>query len=172
LARGCPGLTGLADENGGQSERAGVDRCRAAWRCGCALGARDRGAVARLPLRAQDVPSAGDAEDVLQDTLLAAARTFGNYRGDASVSTWLYTIARSFCIKRRRRSKFAPEALLPLDSDAAIEAPAAERAPDDALAERELASALNKAVAGWRRHIAKCWYCETSRACQRRRSRR
>ena len=89
-----------------------------------------------------------DAEDVLQDTLLAAARTFGNYRGDASVSTWLYTIARSFCIKRRRRSKFAPEALLPLDSDAAIEAPAAERAPDDALAERELASALNKAVAG------------------------
>ena len=89
-----------------------------------------------------------DAEDVLQDTLLAAVRTFGQYRGDASVSTWLYTIARSFCIKHRRRSKFAPAALLPLDSDAAIEAPAAERAPDDALAERELASALNKAVAG------------------------
>jgi RNA polymerase sigma-70 factor (ECF subfamily) len=89
-----------------------------------------------------------DAEDVLQDTLLAAVRTFGKYRGDASVSTWLYTIARSFCIKRRRRSKFAPETLLPLDSDAASEAPATERAPDDALAERELASALNEAVAG------------------------
>lgn len=39
-----------------------------------------------------------DAEDVHQDTLLAAARTVGKFRGESSVSTWLYTIARSFCI--------------------------------------------------------------------------
>ena len=50
-----------------------------------------------------------DAEDVLQDTLFAAARTVRGFRGASSVSTWLYTIARSFCIKKRRRSKFAPE---------------------------------------------------------------
>ena len=50
-----------------------------------------------------------DAKDVLQETLLAAARTISDFRGASSVSTWLYTIARSFCIKRRRRSKFAPE---------------------------------------------------------------
>src|SRR5512145_2588145 len=50
-----------------------------------------------------------DAKDVLQDTLIAAARSIRDFRGASSVSTWLYTIARSFCIKRRRRSKFAPE---------------------------------------------------------------
>ena len=51
---------------------------------------------------------AEDARDVLQETLLAAARNIGEFRGDASISTWLYTIARSFCVKKRRRSKFAP----------------------------------------------------------------
>ena len=50
-----------------------------------------------------------DAQDVLQDTLLAMARGVRDFRGASSISTWLYTIARSFCIKKRRRSKFAPE---------------------------------------------------------------
>ena len=48
-----------------------------------------------------------DAKDVLQETLLAAARGIRDFRGASSVSTWLYTIARSFCIKRRRRGKHA-----------------------------------------------------------------
>jgi len=56
-----------------------------------------------------------DAKDVLQETLLAAARTVGSFRGDASVSTWLYTIARSFCIKQRRRGKFEPTDEISLD---------------------------------------------------------
>jgi RNA polymerase sigma-70 factor, ECF subfamily len=90
-----------------------------------------------------------DVEEVLQDTLLAAVRTLGQYRGDAALSTWLYTIARSFCIKRRRRSKFAPKALLPLESDearSAREAPDPARAPDEALEERQVATALSRAV--------------------------
>ncbi len=49
-----------------------------------------------------------DARDVLQDTLLAMARTFREFRGTASVSTWLYTIARSFCVKKRRRGRSVP----------------------------------------------------------------
>ena len=44
-----------------------------------------------------------DAKDVLQETLLAVARNVKDFRGASSVSTWLYTIARSFCIKKRRR---------------------------------------------------------------------
>src|ERR671934_3153691 len=44
-----------------------------------------------------------DAQEVLQETLIAAARTLKDFRGASSVSTWLYTIARSFCLKRRRR---------------------------------------------------------------------
>ena len=46
-----------------------------------------------------------DAKDVLQETLIAAARNIRDFRGASAVSTWLYTIARSFCIKRRRRGK-------------------------------------------------------------------
>lgn len=49
-----------------------------------------------------------DAEDVLQDSMLSIARSFRDFRGDSSLSTWLYTITRSFCIKKRRKSKFAP----------------------------------------------------------------
>jgi RNA polymerase sigma-70 factor (ECF subfamily) len=90
-----------------------------------------------------------DAEEVLQDTLLAAVRTLGQYRGDAALSTWLYTIARSFCIKRRRRTKFAPTALVSLDSEearTAHEAPDPRRGPDEVLAERQLTAALSRAV--------------------------
>jgi RNA polymerase sigma-70 factor, ECF subfamily len=90
-----------------------------------------------------------DAEEVLQDTLLAAVRTLGQYRGDAALSTWLYTIARSFCIKRRRRTKFAPAALISLDGEearAAREAPDPRRAPDEALAERQVTAALGRAM--------------------------
>jgi DNA-directed RNA polymerase specialized sigma24 family protein len=36
------------------------------------------------------------------------ARSVRDFRGDSSVSSWLYTIARRFCIKKRRRSKFTP----------------------------------------------------------------
>jgi RNA polymerase sigma-70 factor (ECF subfamily) len=42
------------------------------------------------------------AREVLQETLLAAFRHLPGFRGDAALSTWLYQIARSFCIKERR----------------------------------------------------------------------
>jgi RNA polymerase sigma-70 factor, ECF subfamily len=50
-----------------------------------------------------------DAEDVLQDSMLTLARSFRDFRGASSLSTWLFTIARSLCIKKRRKSKFAPK---------------------------------------------------------------
>ncbi|MES1209167.1 MAG: sigma-70 family RNA polymerase sigma factor, partial [Pseudomonadota bacterium] len=91
-----------------------------------------------------------DAKDVVQDTLLAVARTVRAYRGASSISTWLYTIARSFCIKKRRRGKFAPQTEQSLDSDVVAEArrlvaPGAE--PDDALAARRVERALEQAIA-------------------------
>ena len=60
-----------------------------------------------------------DAKDVLQDTLLAMARGVRGFQGGSSLSTWLYTIARSYCIKKRRRGKFAPEEERSLDDAAA-----------------------------------------------------
>jgi len=90
-----------------------------------------------------------DAQDVLQDTLFAMARGVRDFRGASSVSTWLYTIARRFCIKKRRRSKFAPNALESLDSDASLEAgrladPA--KGPDETLAGHEVEVALDQAI--------------------------
>lgn len=93
-----------------------------------------------------------DAKDVLQETLLAVARNVKDFRGASSVSTWLYTIARSFCIKKRRRSKFAPEVEESIDSRGpGLEArqildPA--RGPDEELAGRQIESALEQAIAG------------------------
>jgi len=58
-----------------------------------------------------------DAEDVLQETLLSMVRNIGDFKGSSSLSTWLYTIARSFCIKKRRRGKFAPDREESLDGD-------------------------------------------------------
>lgn len=49
-----------------------------------------------------------DARDVLQETLLAAFKNLGTFRGDAQLSTWLYQVARSFCIKQRRRREGEP----------------------------------------------------------------
>lgn len=49
-----------------------------------------------------------DARDVLQETLLAAFKNIGTFRGDAQLSTWLYQVARSFCIKQRRRREGEP----------------------------------------------------------------
>ena len=84
-----------------------------------------------------------DAEDVLQETLLAAARSLREFRGGSSLSTWLYTIARSFCIKKRRKSKFAPAQEESLELE-----PADPGVPlDEAAAGLEIRTALEQAIA-------------------------
>src|SRR4051812_48370467 len=46
--------------------------------------------------------SVQDAEDTLQETLLAAWQGFAGYEGRASVRTWLYRIATNRCLNARR----------------------------------------------------------------------
>jgi RNA polymerase sigma-70 factor (ECF subfamily) len=91
-----------------------------------------------------------DAKDVLQETLLAVARGVKDFRGASSVSTWLYTIARSFCIKKRRRSKFAPEQEESLEAfepgSEARQVADPSRAPDESLAGRQVEAALESAI--------------------------
>ena len=90
-----------------------------------------------------------DAKDVLQDTLLTMARSLRSFRGASSLSTWLYTIARSFCIKKLRKSKFAPAEELSLsgvDSDHSGPASPPSEQPDHIFSTKELGTYLNKAV--------------------------
>ncbi len=88
-----------------------------------------------------------DAQDVLQDALLAAARGVRDFRGDASFATWLFTIVRSYCIKKRRVSKFAPTETVSFDHDAAAARLASSAPmPDEAAADHELSRALNDAI--------------------------
>lgn len=91
-----------------------------------------------------------DAQDVTQETLIAAARTVGHFRGDAAVSTWLFRIARSFCIKQRRRGRSVRRADASLDDEGSTEVrtladPSA--APDAELQDRDLGHALQTAIA-------------------------
>lgn len=57
-----------------------------------------------------------DAADVLQETMLAVVKHLGEFRGDAALSTWLFQVARSHCIKKRRRRKGEPQRTDALDS--------------------------------------------------------
>ncbi len=89
-----------------------------------------------------------DAKDVAQDTLIAMARGVRDFRGASSISTWLYSVARSFCIKKRRKSKFAPEERS-LDADAAVEARRLadpSKGPEELLAGRQVERALDEAI--------------------------
>jgi RNA polymerase sigma-70 factor (ECF subfamily) len=123
-----------------------------------AVRAGDRRALERLLARHQDAiyrfgtsmcRDEEDAKDILQETLIAAARTMPEFRGDAALSTWLYTIARSFCLKKRRTSKFAPERVESLEANVGTASEIADdrRTPEDDAAGRQLQAAVRDAIA-------------------------
>src|SRR5216684_7559448 len=52
--------------------------------------------------------SFADAEDALQDTLLAAWQGLGGFEGRASLRTWLYRIATNRCLSALRSASRRP----------------------------------------------------------------
>ncbi len=48
--------------------------------------------------------NAEEAEDVAQEVFVEVYQTIGRFRGDASLSTWLYRLATSRALKNRRRA--------------------------------------------------------------------
>ena len=90
-----------------------------------------------------------DAGDVAQESLISMARSVRDFRGDSSVSSWLYTIARRFCIKKRRRSKFAPareDSLDAPETDVGRHLADPGPNPEQTAANQELAVALTHAI--------------------------
>jgi RNA polymerase sigma-70 factor, ECF subfamily len=62
---------------------------------------RHRGAVYRAALAA--LGNEADAEDTAQEALVLAYRRIHQFRGDASVRTWMISIAWRLSLSRRRR---------------------------------------------------------------------
>jgi RNA polymerase sigma-70 factor, ECF subfamily len=62
---------------------------------------RHRGAVYRAALAA--LGNDADAEDVAQEALVLAYRRIDQFRGDASVRTWMVSIGWRLALSRRRR---------------------------------------------------------------------
>lgn len=66
-----------------------------------------------------------DAEDVVQDTLLSVAANLKSFEGRSSLSSWVFTLARTACSRRRRGLKNRPgvdlEALGELTADVDVE---------------------------------------------------
>lgn len=52
--------------------------------------------------------SSQDAEDVVQETFMAAWRAIAGFEGRASVRTWLYRIATNRCLDALRSAKRRP----------------------------------------------------------------
>jgi RNA polymerase sigma-70 factor (ECF subfamily) len=108
----------------------------------------DSAAFSELVRRHQDrlwavaIRTLGDREeaaDAVQDALLSAYRAAGSFRGDAKVSTWLHRIVVNACLDRARRQQARPTVPLPDDDR--------HPAAGDALANRELATDLGRALA-------------------------
>ena len=97
--------------------------------------------------------NAADAEDMVQDTFLNVFRYLKDFRFESQFKNWLYRIATSTCIKRRRRSKYAPEPELSLEdflpgdeSAVAGETPRWAREPLDRILDQELAEKIQEAI--------------------------
>lgn len=87
--------------------------------------------------------SAVDADDVLQETLLAAATGLPRFEGRASLSSWLFALARSACARKRRGLANRPH------QDAAVleDQPDPSPDPEASVEARQLATTLERALA-------------------------
>jgi len=68
------------------------------------------------------------AEEVAQDTFLKIWKALPSYRGDASLSTWIYAITRNCCLTRRKKLGERPTV--------SIEEPGVRAAVDSRLASK------------------------------------
>ena len=93
------------------------------------------------------------AKDLVQETFLNAYRGIDRFRGDAQISTWLYTIASRACLRMRRRRKGAPERELSLeefiptsDGEFHLQIPIDGLSPEAALQNKQLREVLDTAI--------------------------
>lgn len=103
------------------------------------------------------------ADDLAQETYLRAIPAFRRFRGDASVRTWLLTIARRVCAREIRARQRARQASADLAAVAARTAPDAETRAELTL----LLAALepDRRAAFVLTQLLGCTYAETAAIC-------
>ena len=92
-----------------------------------------------------------DAEDVMQEVLVSLTRSLPKFRGDSSLATWAYTVARNACARQRRKGVHEPARVESLEGGgdrAALQVPDRAADPQRALERRELRTAIEGAIAG------------------------
>ncbi len=96
---------------------------------------------------------AADAEDTVQETFLNVFRYLKDFRYETKFKNWLYRVAASTCIKKRRKSKFAPQRELSLDefypqneAEDPQQVPEWAQMPLDKLLSNELLDKINEAI--------------------------
>jgi len=93
------------------------------------------------------------AKDLVQETFLNAYQGLKDFRGEAKVSTWLYTIASRACIRMRRKRKGEPEHELSIEEfvptsegEFRLQIPMGGLSPEEAFQNKELREALDQAI--------------------------
>lgn len=107
------------------------------------LVARHEAPLYRFALRA--CGGEREAEDALQDGLLAAWRGAAGFRGESAARTWLFQVVVNACHRRHRRR--AGQAGAPDPLEAAAEVAHDGPGPEERAGAREVGRALDRALA-------------------------
>lgn len=94
-----------------------------------------------------------DAEDIAQETFLNAFRYLKDFREETQLKNWLFKIAATACIRKRRKKKCEPnheislESFIPHDGgDAQYEIPDWSDDPSDHMLRSELKKIIDAAI--------------------------
>ncbi|HEY5377564.1 MAG TPA: RNA polymerase sigma factor [Polyangiaceae bacterium] len=85
-----------------------------------------------------------DAEDVLQDTLLNVVNHLGEFEGRSSLSSWVFSLTRSACTRKRRGLKNRVQASV--SDEQVADHPDRAPSPEARVSGQELAAALSDAL--------------------------
>jgi len=99
-----------------------------------------------------------EAEDLVQETFLAAFRAWDTFRGESDPATWLYTIAARACQRMHRKKSGEPRRVLSMDQPIRADGPVPDLpgradAPLDRQIAREARAQLEQAIAGLPAHF-------------------
>jgi RNA polymerase sigma-70 factor (ECF subfamily) len=93
-----------------------------------------------------------DAEDIVQETFLNAFRYLDGFRQETKLKNWLFKIASSACIKKRRKKKCEPDHELSLDAfpidgvNTTYQIPDWSNDPSDAFMRGEMKQIMDEAI--------------------------